>query len=113
MSNPRRANGHRRNQVRRRVLAEESECWLCGGHVDKTLGMIAGQHGKRCVNPDCPGCVPHPMSATVDEVVPVAMGGDPLARANCRLAHRACNIKRGDGTRTVIHVKPFETSRRW
>lgn len=70
MSNPRRANGHRRNQVRRRVLAEETHCWLCGGEVDKTLPPF--QAG----------------SPEVDEIVPVSLGGDPFARANCRLAHR-------------------------
>ena len=70
MGNPRRANGHRRDQVRRRVLAEEVDCWLCGKPVDKTLKT------------------PDPGSPEVDEVVPVSLGGDPFARANCRLAHR-------------------------
>jgi hypothetical protein len=70
VSNPRRANGHRRDQVRRRVLAEEDICWLCEKPVDKTLKT------------------PHPGSPEVDEVVPVSFGGDPFARANCRLAHR-------------------------
>lgn len=69
MSNPRRANGHRRDQVRRRVLAEESDCWLCGQPVDKTLKT------------------PHPGSPEVDEVIPVSKGGDPFDRRNCRLSH--------------------------
>ena len=73
MGNPRRANGHRRNQLRAQVLREETHCWLCGEEVDRTLP------------PFLPG------SPEVDEVVPVSLGGDPLARANCRLAHRqAC-----------------------
>ena len=70
MSNPRRANGHRRDQVRRRVLAEEDTCWLCGELVDKTLPPYLNG------------------SPEVDEIIPVSLGGDPLARANCRLAHR-------------------------
>lgn len=70
MSNPRRTNGHRRNQLRRRVLAEENECWICGQPVDKTRKT------------------PDPMSPEVDEIIPVSKGGDPYARANCRLAHR-------------------------
>lgn len=70
MGNPRRANGYRRDLVRRRVLREETDCWLCGQPVDKTLKT------------------PHPGSPEVDEIVPVSKGGDPFARANCRLAHR-------------------------
>ena len=68
--NPRYSNGHRRRQLRARVLAEEDICWLCNLPVDKTLKT------------------PDPMSAEVEEIVPVSLGGDPLARANCRLAHR-------------------------
>ena len=69
-ANPRYANGHRRRELRKRVLASKDVCGICGGLVDKTL--------------------PHldPMAPEVDEVVPVSMGGDPLARANVRLAHR-------------------------
>lgn len=90
VSNPRRANGYRRDQVRRRVLAEESDCWLCNLPVDKALGIVPGRHSSRCIQQarDCNGCVYDPKSPVVDEVKPVALGGDPLARANCRLAHR-------------------------
>ena len=96
MSNPRRANGHRRDQVVRRVLAEESDCWLCNQPVDKTLP------------PHLPG------SPEVDEVVPVSLGGSPFDRDNCRLAHRLCNVRRGNGTRTPKPpVEPLATSRSW
>ena len=37
MGNPRRANGHRRTQLRKRVLAHYSVCALCERPVDKTL----------------------------------------------------------------------------
>jgi hypothetical protein len=113
MSNPRRANGHRRDQVRRRVLAEEDDCWLCGQPVDKTLRFEEGKHTKRCAAPDCGGCFPHPMSPTVDEVVPVSLGGSPFDRSNCRLAHRLHNIQRGNGTRETPTIEPIETSRNW
>jgi len=94
--NPRRANGHRRNQVRARVLREEDDCWLCGLPVDKTLP------------PHLPG------SPEVDEIVPVSLGGDPIDRTNCRLSHRLCNVRRGNGTRTT-KTKPasFQTARSW
>lgn len=95
--NPRKTNGAARRKVRAQVLAEETTCALCGGEVDKTLTMLWGQHGPRCRTPDCPGCVPHPMRAEVDEVVPVALGGSPFDRANCQLSHRICNQLKGDG----------------
>jgi 5-methylcytosine-specific restriction endonuclease McrA len=96
VANPRRANGHRRDQVRARVLREESDCWLCGKPVDKTL-----PHGL-------------PGSPEVDEIVPVSLGGSPIDRANCRLAHRLCNVRRGNGTRKAkVKIEPLTTSRRW
>jgi len=94
--NPRRANGHRRNLLRARVLREETHCWLCGGEVDRTLP------------PHLSG------SPEVDEVIPVSLGGDPLDRSNCRLAHRLCNIRRGNGTKqTKTKPASFTTSRAW
>ena len=114
MSNPRYANGNRRRKVRRRVLLEETDCWICGEPVDKTLGKMLGVHSSRCGGSDCDGCVPHPMSPEVDEVVPVSLGGDPFDRANCRLSHRLCNVRRGNGTRPAKRrAKPLETTRRW
>lgn len=59
-------NGHRRRQLRARVLAEESYCALCGGWVDKSLSMVLGVHGPRC---STDGCVPHDMRGEVDEDV--------------------------------------------
>ena len=79
-SNPRRANGHRRDMLRRRVLAAYDTCAICGKPVDKTLKS------------------PHPMSAEVDELIPVSRGGDPLSFNNCRLTHRRCNRIKSDKT---------------
>lgn len=95
MSNPRRANGYRRDQVRRRVLAEEHDCWICEQPVDKTLKT------------------PHPDSPEVDEVVPVKDGGSPFDRSNCRLSHRRCNVGRNRRTTTRTTTKPFSTTRTW
>lgn len=86
MSNPRRANGHRRDKVRRRVLAEEDTCWLCLEPVDKTLHYL------------------DPMAPEVDEVVPVSLGGDPFARANCRLAHRPASATSAAATGHASHL---------
>jgi 5-methylcytosine-specific restriction endonuclease McrA len=95
VSNPRRTNGYRRNQVRARVLAEEDICWLCKAPVDKSLKT------------------PHPMSPEVDEVIPVSLGGDPYDRENCRLTHRDCNRRRGNGTASQPIVTALETTRAW
>lgn len=76
-ANPRRANGHRRDVVRSRVLARGEPCWICGLPIDPGLR-----------NPD-------PLSAVVDELVPVSRGGSPTDPANCVAAHRCCNGWRG------------------
>jgi 5-methylcytosine-specific restriction endonuclease McrA len=54
------------------------KCALCGKRVDLTLTH------------------PHPMFATVDHVVPISHGGDPLDPANCRVVHLSCNVARRD-----------------
>ncbi len=71
--NPRYRNGHRRREIRTRVLAEETHCALCGRPVDTDLP--AGL----------------PASPEVDEDIPVSRGGSPYSRSNTTLMHRACN----------------------
>src|SRR5262245_14438467 len=66
-------------QLRAEVYATESHCWLCRRWVDQSLP------------------VNHRWSRTVDHVIPLAEGGDPLDRNNCRLAHRRCNSARKAG----------------
>lgn len=101
--NPRKANGHRRRQVSKRVYAEEDICAICGQPVDKTLPFIDPATGK-----------PHPWAKSVDEIVPVSLGGSPTKRSNCRLAHRRCNILRGNGTKKARKPAPtVTTSRQW
>lgn len=96
MANPRRSNGHRRDQVVARVKREESDCWLCGEPVDKTLPPFLDG------------------SPEIDEVVPVSLGGSPFDRRNCRLAHRLCNIRRGNGRRKrKPPPQPVASARRW
>jgi len=97
-NNPRRTNGNLRNKIRARVIREEDNCWLCGNPVDKTL-----HHHD-------------PQAPEVDEIVPVSKGGSPYDRKNCRLAHRLCNQKRGNGDRGWTYQEPappLRTSRKW
>ena len=76
--NPRRSNGSRRDEVRRRVLAAYDVCAICGRPVDKSLRT------------------PDPWSAEVDEILPVSRGGSPYEFANCQLTHRRCNQLKRD-----------------
>ncbi len=90
MSDDTRLTSRLRRQLRQQVLSEEHECWLCCEPVDKTL---------HCHNP---------MAAEIDEVNPRSKGGNPLDRANLRLAHRTCNIERSNAPPPIANQ-----SRRW
>lgn len=69
---------HRKwRQLRERVFAEETHCWLCGRWVDQSLPPRT------------------PMSRSADHVVPIDQGGAEFDRANVRLAHFGCNSRRG------------------
>ena len=114
VNNPRRANSTARNRVVARVKREESTCWICKEEVDLTLGFQFGKHGAKCRKPDCRGCVPDPMRAEIDEVIPISRGGSPYDRKNCRLAHRICNQRRGN--KIIGQLPPIgtlKTSREW
>lgn len=97
--NPRRANGTRRTALRKRVASMDLPCHLCGKPIDYELP--AG----------------HPMSYELDEIVPVSKGGDPLDPGNVAPAHRICNQRKGDGSRTsrskAVSSLPCPTSREW
>ena len=99
MNNPRRRAG--RDRLVRRILREETHCHLCGQRVDVTL-----MHGL-------------PASPEVDELIPVALGGSPTQRDNCRLAHRWCNRKRWhmpyEPWRIKLHAEPphFDAAGQW
>ncbi|MCI1984087.1 MAG: HNH endonuclease [Bifidobacteriaceae bacterium] len=72
-SNPRYAFASRRREIRKRVLAYYDTCAICGKPVDKSLKT------------------PDPMSAEVDEIIPVSRGGSPIEWGNVQLTHRRCN----------------------
>lgn len=85
--NPRTANGNRRRKLRARMAALGLPCALCGQPIDYSLGWwVDPADGRR---------KRHPMSFEVDEIVPVALGGDPLDWRNLQPAHRACNQRKG------------------
>lgn len=95
-SNPRYANSAKRNEIRRWLLATQDVCALCGKPIDKTLKT------------------PHPMSAEVDEIIPVSKGGSPTDRDNVQLVHRICNQRKGNKIKhkKALHM-PLPHSREW
>ena len=99
------ANGHRRRELRKRVLAEEHTCALCGAALDKTLTMEWGKHGPKCRGGECMGCVPHPRRVEVDEDLPRSRGGSPYDRANTHAMERRCNQFKGAMTLSEARAK--------
>lgn len=74
---------------RKLILATQDICAICGQPVDKTLKS------------------PHPLSATIDHIIPIAKGGHPSDMSNLQLAHRACN--RQKGTQIAPDIPKVET----
>ena len=76
---PDRYGPHRKTfeEAKKIVFATETVCYLCGKPVDFSLQP------------------PHPLSATVDHVIPIDKGGSPDDIDNLHLAHRVCNRAKG------------------
>jgi len=64
--------------ARKKILATQTICGICGKPVDFSLRY------------------PHPLSATVDHIIPVSKGGHPSDLDNLQLAHRCCNREKSD-----------------
>lgn len=60
-------------QHKKKIIQSSDICGICGKPVDKKLKY------------------PHPMSATVDHIIPLSKGGDPTSFDNLQLAHFKCN----------------------
>ncbi len=79
-------SSRRRRAIKRRTAVEkfsdryilERDCWTCG---------IC----RRRINPARKW--PHPLSASIDHVIPLARGGEHT-KANCRASHLRCNVRR-------------------
>lgn len=87
-NNPRRANGYRRDALRKRVAAMGLPCHICGKPIQYDL--------TTWVDPKDGKVKRHPMSFELDELVPVSKGGSPLDPENVAPAHRICNARRGN-----------------
>lgn len=60
------------------ILMTQDICGICGQPVDKNYKP------------------PHPLSPTVDHIIPIAKGGHPSDISNLQLAHRWCNRWKSD-----------------
>ena len=81
------------NKAKKIIYAQQSVCGICGRPVDKKLPF------------------PNPWSPTIDHIIPVQKGGDPVNLENLQLAHLACN--RAKSTKLVtVTVKEKSVSNR-
>ena len=100
-----RTGAHRQAYTKNKktILASQDTCGICGQPVDKSLRP------------------PHPMSPTVDHIIPIAKGGHPSDMANLQLAHWMCNRQKSDKlfknkedkTPTVVGNRILPQSRDW
>lgn len=99
-----RKGAHRANyeRNRKRILATQNTCGICGHPVDFSLKT------------------PHPMSATIDHIIPVAKNGHPSDIDNLQLAHWTCNrqksdkiFKQGHKTKQVVGNRNLPQSLDW
>ncbi len=65
-------------KARQKILKTQTVCGICGKPVDFSYRY------------------PHPLSPTVDHIIPVAKGGHPSDIDNLQLAHRTCNRQKAD-----------------
>jgi 5-methylcytosine-specific restriction endonuclease McrA len=63
---------------KKRIYATQTICGICGKPVDLSLKY------------------PHPLSPTIDHIIPISKGGHPSDIANLQLAHRCCNRQKSD-----------------
>lgn len=63
---------------KKKIYATQSVCGICGRPVDFSLRY------------------PHPLSACIDHIIPVAKGGHPSDIENLQLAHWTCNRTKSD-----------------
>lgn len=86
--NPRRANGSKRDALRKRVAAMGLPCHICKQPIDYSLTTWTDPTDGKTKR--------HPLSFELDELVPVSKGGSPFDIGNVAPAHRICNQKRGN-----------------
>lgn len=77
-------------KARAQILKTQTHCGICGKPVDPSYKY------------------PHPLSPTVDHIIPVSLGGHPSDLDNLQLAHRCCNREKSN--KLVVSVDAEEDS---
>ena len=73
-----RGSYRQRQRMKRALMAEQSDCWLCLEPLDFEV-------------PDARD----PEFVVIDEEIPVSKGGRCDDKGNCNLVHRKCNARKG------------------
>ena len=68
---------------KRKIYATQEICGICGQPVEKEGGKWKYRY-------------PHPMSPSIDHIIPVSKGGHPSDISNMQLAHLGCNRQKSD-----------------
>lgn len=79
---------------KKKIYATQTCCGICGRPVDFNLKY------------------PHPMSACIDHIIPIAKGGHPSDIDNLQLAHWTCNRQKSDKlieSRGTVNSNSMET----
>lgn len=63
---------------KKKILATQTVCGICRKPVDLSLKY------------------PHPLSACIDHIIPIAKGGHPSDIENLQLSHWTCNRQKSD-----------------
>lgn len=95
---PRIKNGTARRKLRERVRRHGLPCHICGRPIDYSLKW------------------PHPLAYELDEIIPVAKGGDPLDPENVAPSHRICNERKSDKMPQEMakaHKEPTNNALQW
>lgn len=74
-------------KAKKRILKEQCICGICGKPVDKTIKY------------------PHPLSPTIDHIIPIDRGGHPSDISNLQLAHFKCNRQKADKLPNGINIR--------
>lgn len=77
---------------KKKIYATQTVCGICGKPVDFSLKY------------------PHPLSACIDHIIPVAKNGHPSDISNLQLAHWTCNRQKSDKLfRTTARIEEHPT----